>query len=460
MGFSKKRKNKVNPFAEKKRQIKENGGRKPEQNNRTGEYRDLIRESAQFEKYYKHQKVCPPEEWDQFMDALKSNLPTTFRVTSCRGESEKLLEIVRDKLFVEALKEVNPDGQGEHLDPPKSISWYPNESAFQLQLSRKEIRRSEPLFRLHNFLISETSSGNISRQEAVSMIPPIVLDVKSHHKVLDMCAAPGSKTAQLIEALHGDLDGKVPAGFVLANDVDNNRCYMLVHQAKRLNSPSCLITNCDSAQFPQLFIPGEEQTYKLLKFDRVLCDVPCTGDGTMRKNPDIWMKWNIMQSLNLHGIQFRIARRGAELCEVGGRLVYSTCSLNPIENEAVLCRLLKECNGSLKIIDASANIKTLKYTEVFYYCFKSSMLHTKIIILGYDLLGLSYSRIEFLQNVGRSPRKLSDYSSTRNVSTDSRRSGKTKFEKMFAHSPASARHWRFFCCSFGKNSSFTLGEGN
>ena len=76
------------------------------------------------------------------------------------------------------------------------------------------------------------------------------------------------------------------------------------------------------------------------------------------------MKWNIMQSLNLHGIQYRIARRGAELCEIGGRLVYSTCSLNPIENEAVLCRLLKECGESMKIIDASENVKTLKYTEV------------------------------------------------------------------------------------------------
>lgn len=58
-----------------------------------------------------------------------------------------------------------------------------------------------------------------SGQEAVSMIPPLVLDVKSHHKVLDTCAAPGSKTAQLIEALHSDGSDRIPTGFVIANDV-------------------------------------------------------------------------------------------------------------------------------------------------------------------------------------------------------------------------------------------------
>lgn len=100
---------------------------------------------------------------------------------------------------------------------------------------------------------------------------------------------------------------------------------------------------------------------KLIKFDRILADVPCSGDGTLRKNPDIWLKWNLGTALNLHHIQFRIARRGAEMLEVGGRMVYSTCSLNPIENEAVVCRLLRECQGALKIVDASDMIKGLNY---------------------------------------------------------------------------------------------------
>ena len=71
---------------------------------------------------------------------------------------------------------------------------YPNEQAWQMSLDRKTIRHHETLGKLHEFLVSETESGYISRQEAVSMIPPLLLDIKPHHTVLDMCAAPGSKT--------------------------------------------------------------------------------------------------------------------------------------------------------------------------------------------------------------------------------------------------------------------------
>lgn len=278
------------------------------------------------------------------------------------------MELVKEKLFVDyvsGVQEISISNEGDDVDMnmrPTPLPWYPGELAWQLELTRKDIRRSEKLFKLHNFLIAETKSGNISRQEAVSMIPPLVLDVKSHHKVLDMCAAPGSKTAQIIEAIHSDGIGKIPKGFVIANDVDNKRCYMLVHQAKRLNSPCCLITNAEAGQFPNLFVKQDNsEDLKLLKFDRILADVPCSGDGTMRKNPDIWLKWMPNHANGLHGVQYRIARRGAEMLEVGGRMVYSTCSLNPIENEAVLIRLLKESEGALKLIDVSDNLKGLKY---------------------------------------------------------------------------------------------------
>ena len=91
------------------------------------------------------------------------------------------------------------------------------------------------------------------------MIPPLVLGVEPHHKVLDMCAAPGSKTAQLIEAVHAE-EGTVPKGLVVANDADNSRCYMLVHQAKRLQSPNYIITNHDASCMPKLEITKEDGT--------------------------------------------------------------------------------------------------------------------------------------------------------------------------------------------------------
>lgn len=72
-------------------------------------------------------------------------------------------------------------------------------------------------------------------------------------------------------------------------------------------------------------------------------------------------------SLNLHGVQYRIARRGAELLEIGGRLVYSTCSLNPVENEAVLHRLIKDSEGALELVDAKSFVPGLKYATGISY---------------------------------------------------------------------------------------------
>uniref|UniRef100_A0A182MM40 tRNA (cytosine(34)-C(5))-methyltransferase n=1 Tax=Anopheles culicifacies TaxID=139723 RepID=A0A182MM40_9DIPT len=292
------------------------------------------------------------------------------KVANVQSQASLLLKLIKQDFFEEyfrAVKELRKEEADALVEPPRCLEWYPREMAWQLELSRKDIRRSEPLFKLHNFLISETSSGYISRQEAVSMIPPLVLGVQSHHRVLDMCAAPGSKTAQLIESLHAGDGGSTPSGFVMANDVDNNRCYMLVHQTKRLNSPCFLVTNGDSATFPSMRYTKKDGTVCLLKFDRVLCDVPCSGDGTLRKNADIWNKWNLAQASNLHGLQYRILKRGAELLEVGGKLVYSTCSLNPIENEAVLHHLLKESNDSLEIVECAATLPTLKYTNGMTY---------------------------------------------------------------------------------------------
>lgn len=353
MGKGRKHKPKKN-FAEKRRekQKKKNEWDTTPHHN----YEDIIRENKDFENYYKTQKIVPEEQWDSFINTMRKNLPVAFRITGSKAEAKALIETIKGDFFKDILKaHVEDDSENNTGIKPKDIlqclPFYPDGLAWQLQLSRKDIRKSEAYFRLHNFLIVETDSGSISRQEVVSMVPPLVLDVKSNHKVLDMCAAPGSKTAQLIEMVHSEEGSAFPEGFVIANDLDNNRCYMLVHQAKRLNSPIILITNHDASVLPNFATTKPDGTKEHLKFDRILADVPCSGDGTMRKNPDIWCKWSPANGNNLHGIQFRIARRGLELLAVGGRMVYSTCSLNPIENEAVLHRLLVETEDSVQLVD-------------------------------------------------------------------------------------------------------------
>lgn len=295
---------------------------------------------------------------------MKEPLPATFRINaSSKGEGQRLLKIVKDELFagyMNGLKEIDESNAEElEIKKPKCLTFYPQELAWQLDLTRKDIRRNEKVFRLHNFLQTETVSGNISRQEAVSMLPPLVLDVKSHHKCIDLCASPGSKTAQIIEALHSDETVKIPTGFVIANDIDNKRCYMLVHQAKRLNSPNIIVSNADASRYPNLF----DKDGKIIKYDRILADVPCTGDGTLRKNIEIWKKWTQANAIGLHGVQFRIARRAAEMLTVGGRMVYSTCSLNPLENEAVICHLLKEAEGALELVEVGSQFNGLVYSK-------------------------------------------------------------------------------------------------
>ncbi|XP_039978602.1 RNA cytosine C(5)-methyltransferase NSUN2 isoform X2 [Xiphias gladius] len=320
-------------------------------------YADIVKENKLFEHYYKEQALVPEGEFEQFMEAMREPLPATIRITGYKSHAKEILHCLKGKYFKD-IQELEIDGQ--KIEAPQALSWYPDEQAWHTNMSRKIIRKSPLLEKFHQFLVSETESGNISRQEAVSMIPPLLLKIEPNHKILDMCAAPGSKTAQLIEMLHADMDVPFPEGFVIANDVDNKRCYLLVHQAKRLNSPCIMVVNHDASCIPTLQIDSDGKK-DILFYDRILCDVPCSGDGTMRKNIDVWKKWTTSNSLHLHGLQLRIAVRGVEQLAVGGRMVYSTCSLNPIEDEAVIAALLEKSEGALELADASADLPGLKW---------------------------------------------------------------------------------------------------
>ncbi|GFR79282.1 tRNA (Cytosine(34)-C(5))-methyltransferase-like [Elysia marginata] len=176
-----------------------------------GKYDLAARNNELYIKYYKGQNIVPEAEWDEFYATLQKNLPLTFRISGHRAQAEELLNTIKGKFFSNML---NVKVDGEIVPPPKNLTWYPNELGWQLDLTRKIVRSSECFSKLHEFLVAETDCGAISRQEAVSMIPPLVLDIKSHHKILDMCASPGSKTAQLIEYLHSSCaPGRQALGF-------------------------------------------------------------------------------------------------------------------------------------------------------------------------------------------------------------------------------------------------------
>ena len=94
-------------------------------------------------------------------------------------------------------------------------------------------------------------------------------------------------------------------------------------------------------------------------YDRIICDVPCSGDGTVRKDAFARRKWRPSFGATLHHVQRRIALRSAALLRVGGELSYSTCSLNPIEDEAVVVAILRAARGALELVDSGARAPAL-----------------------------------------------------------------------------------------------------
>lgn len=288
---------------------------------------------------------------------------------------------------------------GNPVTPPLPVPWYPDNLAWWMTTPKNVVRRYPPFAKFQKFLVSETSVGNISRQEVVSMIPPLLLDVKPGHAVLDLCAAPGSKAAQLLEMLHTGEEGRIlkalqmhaaedgrevpeiprmeevdmeadasddgrATGMLIANDMDYKRSHLLIHQLKRLSSPNMIVTNHDATLFPSLKLPSEDpKRPKYLKFDRILADVPCSGDGTMRKNVAIWNSWIPGNALGLHQTQIRILSRALQMLKPGGRVVYSTCSMNPVENESVVAAAIERCgDGNVEIVDCSNELPGLKRT--------------------------------------------------------------------------------------------------
>ena len=240
-----------------------------------------------------------PQEW---LESAFDRLPETVRVNPLRQDSE----------WVEQwLKGVGADRIGWFKGP--GSAW---EMPFARGSAEGEVR--ELLKSLHE-------TGRITRQEIVSMIPVLAMDISPGETVLDMCASPGSKTTQIAECL-GD------RGIVFANEISSSRANTLVSNVQRHASRSTIVINHDGRHIPKVPMEG---------FDKILVDVPCTGSATTRKNPEVWGKWSPKGGRSLHDLQINLLRKAVSLVRPGGVIVYSTCSLDPIENEAVVAEIIR-----------------------------------------------------------------------------------------------------------------------
>ncbi|ETM98496.1 hypothetical protein PPTG_19526 [Phytophthora nicotianae INRA-310] len=323
---------------------------------------DVYKQS--FREYLRETDAVKDEtELEKLMKLLHEPLPVSFRLNLHRPDASRLKERLATKLQFPSDKYFH----GEiPVNPPKLIAWYPLENvAWQMDCGRVALSKSAPKHEdvraFHSCLLEQTDRGNIDRQEAVSMLPVLFLDVQRGHRVLDMCASPGSKTTQVIDfLLSTESDNSAEqSGLVIANDLDKKRAYMLVHRLSRNTLRRAVVTCGAGDTFPGLYDAETKTLQPTNVFDRVLCDVPCSGDGTLRKNQALWKDWHIGQGLTLHPTQLALALRGAALLKVGGIMVYSTCSFNPVENEAVVAELLRRAGGSLELLDVSKKMPGL-----------------------------------------------------------------------------------------------------
>lgn len=179
-----------------------------------------------------------------------------------------------------------------------------------------------------------------------------LLDVQEGLRVLDMCAAPGGKTAYISALMHS-------RGEVVALDRFESRLKLLEKNMNRLNVDCVRAVTADALE------------YKGLPFDRVLVDAPCSGSGTLSKKPDIKWRKDLFDIRDLNILQLNLLNKAAALVKVGGIVVYSTCSIEPEENFNIVKKFLEK-NSNFRfenakgkfpddIIDENGCIQTLPH---------------------------------------------------------------------------------------------------
>ncbi len=197
----------------------------------------------------------------------------------------------------------------------KEIPWC--KEGFWIEHSKKERRDIGNLM--------EHTLGYFYLQEAASMIPPVVLGPNPDEIVLDIAASPGSKTTQLAQYMENK-------GILIANDYTYERMKPLCINLQRCGVSNAIVTLMEGQWFKKSEI----------EFDRILVDAPCSGTGTIRKSLKTIGMWNPDMIRRISITQKQLIETGFNLLKENGTLVYSTCSLEPEEDENVVDFLINK----------------------------------------------------------------------------------------------------------------------
>ena len=167
--------------------------------------------------------------------------------------------------------------------------------------------------------------GRFYLQEPSASSAVEALELEDGMAVLDLCAAPGSKSTQIAS--------KIPNGFLVCNELDPKRAQALLSNLERMGVENFLCTNMDGRELCSQF-----EGY----FDRILVDAPCSGEGMMRKHDAASEKWSLDNVLSCSALQKEILASAVKALKPGGQLVFSTCTYSPEENEENAAWLLEQ----------------------------------------------------------------------------------------------------------------------
>jgi tRNA (cytosine49-C5)-methyltransferase len=175
----------------------------------------------------------------------------------------------------------------------------------------------------------EYALGYIHPQALTSCLASLFLAPEPGSYVLDMCAAPGGKTSHLAQLMKGE-------GLIVANELQRKRHLPLSHTLSRLGVMNAVLTGYPAQEFPLR-----------ARFDYIMADVPCSGEGTFRYGLDHFLQAGRKSFSNLSKAQKKILLRGFDLLKEGGQMLYATCTYNPDENESVVAHLLKNRDAEI-----------------------------------------------------------------------------------------------------------------
>lgn len=161
-------------------------------------------------------------------------------------------------------------------------------------------------------------------QEPSAMAPAEYLEAMPGEKILDLCAAPGGKSTQIAGKMNSE-------GLLLCNEIHPARAKILSENIERMGIVNAIVTNETPEHLAEHFVEY---------FDKILVDAPCSGEGMFRKNEIACMEWSMENVQNCAMRQDEILDHAAGMLKAGGRLVYSTCTFAPEENEGSISRFL------------------------------------------------------------------------------------------------------------------------